>query len=59
MGTIASVEATQDSPYLQAFLTPTAALMKLGHVLVIAASEVAEETERDIEMASANLEESD
>ena len=59
VGTIASVEATQDSPYLQALLTPTAALLKLGHVLVIAASEVAEETEDDIEMASANVEESD
>tara|TARA_B100001057_G_scaffold64605_1_gene58289 strand:+ start:5975 stop:6862 length:888 start_codon:yes stop_codon:yes gene_type:complete len=59
VGTIASVEATQDSPYLQALLTPTAALLKLGHVLVIAASEVAEETEDDIETASANVEESD
>ena len=58
VGIIASVEATQDSPYLQALLTPTAALMKLGHVLVIAASEVAEETGVDIEMASATLEES-
>jgi rod shape-determining protein MreC len=59
VGTIASVESTHDSPYLQALLKPTAALMKLGHVLVIAASEVAEETEGDIEMASANPEESD
>ena len=59
VGTIASVESTHDSPYLQALLKPTAALMKLGHVLVIAASEVAEETKGDIEMASANPEESD
>ena len=59
VGTIASVESTHDSPYLQALLKPTAALMKLGHVLVIAASEVAEETEGDIERASANPEESD
>ena len=36
VGSVATVEATQDSPYLQASLEPTAALLKVGHVLVIA-----------------------
>ena len=36
VGSVATVEATQDSPYLQASLEPTAALLKIGHVLVIA-----------------------
>ena len=43
VGTVASVEATQDSPYLQASLTPTAALLKVGHVLVIAPAEVTQD----------------
>jgi rod shape-determining protein MreC len=43
VGTVASVEVTQDSPYLQAALTPAAALFKIGHVLVIAPSEVPED----------------
>ena len=43
VGTVASVEVTQDSPYLQAALTPAAALLKIGHVLVIAPSEVPED----------------
>lgn len=42
VGTVTSVEVTQDSPYLQASLTPAAALLKVGHVLVIAPSEVPE-----------------
>ena len=43
VGTVASVEATQDSPYLQASLTPMAALLKVGHVLVIAPAEVTQD----------------
>ena len=36
VGTVSSVEAAGDSPYLQALVQPAAALLKVGHVLVIA-----------------------
>ena len=36
VGTVSSVEVIEDSPYLQAFVQPAAALLKVGHVLVIA-----------------------
>ena len=36
IGKVNLVERTQDSPYLQATLVPTAALLKVGHVLIIA-----------------------
>jgi rod shape-determining protein MreC len=36
IGGVNLVERTQDSPYLQATLVPTAALLKVGHVLIIA-----------------------
>lgn len=35
IGRVNAVESTQDSPYLQATLVPTAALLKVGHVLII------------------------
>ena len=35
VGLVSSVESTQSSPYLQANITPSAALLKVGHVLII------------------------
>jgi rod shape-determining protein MreC len=35
VGLVSSVESTQASPYLQAAVTPSAALLKVGHVLII------------------------
>ena len=35
VGLVSSVESTQASPYLQAAITPSAALLKVGHVLII------------------------
>ena len=44
-----TVEATQDSPYLQASLEPTAALLKVGHVLVIAPAALHDEDADSVE----------
>ena len=35
VGLVSSLESTQASPYLQAAVTPSAALLKVGHVLII------------------------
>ena len=35
VGLVSSVESTESSPYLQASIAPSAALLKVGHVLII------------------------
>jgi len=35
VGVVSSVESTESSPYLQASIAPSAALLKVGHVLII------------------------
>jgi rod shape-determining protein MreC len=35
VGLVSSVDSTESSPYLQASITPSAALLKVGHVLII------------------------
>ena len=59
MGSVATVEATQDSPYLQASLEPTAALLKVGHVLVIAPAAIDEEDANLGKMVSGGAEDAD
>ena len=49
VGRVVTVEATQDSPYLQASLEPTAALLKVGHVLVIAPAALHDEDADSVE----------
>ena len=59
VGSVATVEATQDSPYLQAALEPTAALLKVGHVLVIAPAAIDSEDANLGEMVSSAAEDAD
>lgn len=59
VGSVATVEATQDSPYLQAALEPTAALLKVGHVLVIAPAAIDNEDANLGEMVSNAAEDAD
>ena len=35
VGVVSSVESSESSPYLQATIAPSAALLKVGHVLII------------------------
>lgn len=42
IGAVVSVNSSADSPYLQAALTPAAALLKVGHVLIITPAEDSE-----------------
>ena len=59
VGSVATVEATQDSPYLQASLEPTAALLKVGHVLVIAPAAIDDEDANLGKMVSGGAEDAD
>ena len=59
VGSVATVDATQDSPYLQAALEPTAALLKVGHVLVIAPAAIDNEDANLGEMVSSAAEDAD